>query len=223
MPALSKKGNSRHARNRRSSGRWCRHRETDDTRGHKGTPRTIQQTNHCTPLSSALDQRLRARQAVLLHCGVRLLASTSRTCAAMWADLRRGVLWRYVAALKCGVGFAHPNPTQIPRQAELRARCVRHAKPPIKKAKKKSGRGRPETAAPPRPPPAPGARATAARAMAARANNSRAPTSTFPRADVHTLRRHAPPRPPRRCDPTALPVMPSSSLGTRPTCSSSRR
>ena len=61
------------------SGRWCRHRETDDTRGHKGTPHTIQQTNHCTPLSSALGQRLQARHAVALQCGVRLLVCTSRT------------------------------------------------------------------------------------------------------------------------------------------------
>ena len=60
------------------SGRWCRHRETDDTRGHKGTPHTIQQTNHCTPLSSALGQRLQARHAVALQCGVGLLVSTSR-------------------------------------------------------------------------------------------------------------------------------------------------
>ena len=67
-------------RDHRSSGRWCRHRETDDTRGHKGIPRTIQQqTNHCTPLSSALGQRLQARHAVALQCGVRLLVSNSRT------------------------------------------------------------------------------------------------------------------------------------------------
>ena len=66
-------------RDHRSSGRWCRHRETADTKGHKGTPHTIQQTNHCTPLSSALGQRLQARHAVALQCGVRLLVSTSRT------------------------------------------------------------------------------------------------------------------------------------------------
>ena len=66
-------------RDHRSSGRWCRHRETADTKGHKGTPHTIQQTNHCTPLSSALGQRLQARHAVTLQCGVRLLVSKSRT------------------------------------------------------------------------------------------------------------------------------------------------
>ena len=62
---------------RLSSGRWCRYRETDDTRGHKGTPRTIQQTNHCTPLSSALGQRLQARHAVALQCGM-LWCETTR-------------------------------------------------------------------------------------------------------------------------------------------------
>ena len=47
----------------------------EDTREHHTH---IQQTNHCTPISSALGQRLQARHAVALRCGVRLLVSTSR-------------------------------------------------------------------------------------------------------------------------------------------------
>ena len=49
----------------------------EDTR--QGTPHTIQQTNHSTPLSSALGQRLQARHAVAMQCGVGFLVSTSRT------------------------------------------------------------------------------------------------------------------------------------------------
>ena len=69
----------------RSSGRWCRHqrgRETDDTKGHKGTrvhQHTIQQTNHCTPPLTALGKRLRTWHAVAMQCGVELLVSNSRT------------------------------------------------------------------------------------------------------------------------------------------------
>ena len=66
-------------RDRRSSGRWCRHRETDDTRGHKGTPRTIQQTK---PLHSTLigpwPAAAGAACSRIARCGVRLLVSTSR-------------------------------------------------------------------------------------------------------------------------------------------------
>ena len=72
-------------RDHRSSGRWCRHqreRETDDTKGHKGTrghQHTIQQTNHCTPPLTALGRRLQTWHAVAMQCGVELLVSNSRT------------------------------------------------------------------------------------------------------------------------------------------------
>ena len=48
----------------------------EDTREHHAQ---YNRTNHCTPLSSALGQRLQARHAVALQCGVRLLVSISRT------------------------------------------------------------------------------------------------------------------------------------------------
>ena len=121
---MSKKGKSRHGnwlfisdlgsrvrarpRDHRFSGRWCRHRETDDTRGHKGTPQTIQQTNHCTPFSSALGQRLQARHAVALQCGVRLLVSTSRTRLRHVPRLRfhgRGGVFGFRRCQWCKFGF----------------------------------------------------------------------------------------------------------------------
>ena len=56
---------------------------SEETKGHQHTreehQHTIQQTNHCTPLPSALGQRLQTRHAVAMQCGVGLLLSTSRT------------------------------------------------------------------------------------------------------------------------------------------------
>ena len=65
-------------RNRRSNRRPTTAVDTTRarTRGHKGTrghQRTIQQTNHCTSLSSALGQRLQTWHAVAMQCGVGLL------------------------------------------------------------------------------------------------------------------------------------------------------
>ena len=73
-----------HSRDR-LNGRFCRHQETDDTKGHKrtrGHQYTIQQTNHFTPLFLALAlayERLQTWHAVAIQCGVGLLVSTSRT------------------------------------------------------------------------------------------------------------------------------------------------
>ena len=59
---VSSPGNRRH---------WGKQR---DTRGHQ---HTIQQTNHCTPLSSALGRRLQTWHAVAMQRGVELLVSSN--------------------------------------------------------------------------------------------------------------------------------------------------
>ena len=65
---MPSRGNRRH---------WGGQRDTN-TQGTRGHQRTIQQTNHCTSLSSALGRRLRTLRAVAVQCGVELLVSNSR-------------------------------------------------------------------------------------------------------------------------------------------------
>ena len=50
-----------------------------DTKGTRGHQHIIQQTNHCTPPSSAFGSRPQAWHAVAMQCGVELLVSNSHS------------------------------------------------------------------------------------------------------------------------------------------------
>ena len=106
----------------RSSGRWCRHRETDDTRGHKGTP-----THNTTdkPLHSTLNGPWPAAAGAACSCnakwcGTARLYFSSTACLAAFLLIFNGYTvtwlpsWLLVWPPGCLPACLPPWPPKIP-------------------------------------------------------------------------------------------------------------
>ena len=81
--------------------------------------RTIQQTNHCIPLSSALGQPLQTRHAAAKQCGVGLLVSTSRKNLARIAVGCR-ISLRIMVRRTTPVGLVHMTDRRVTETKQAR-------------------------------------------------------------------------------------------------------
>ena len=137
-------------RDRRSSGRWCRHRETDDARGHK---RTQGNTTHNTT-----DKPLHSTPIGPWPAA----AGAARSCNAMWCGVARLYFSRpMISLLGCVMAPFLLNQPGTPEQAAQKTNHPGNAEVDGRGRRARAGRGgrvpgnlrRPRAAAASRPQP----------------------------------------------------------------------